>query len=136
MLRPDPGDDVLGVVKRGRERVLGREPVLDVDDGVVCVGCDVATVFVVGAEHRQDESAAAEVYQDGAWLFGPVWRVVYVRFYAAVCVSRWDRDGFVWVCIDADLSACECAQDDGDRFVVCILDSHPLNLGQTPRKWS
>ncbi len=60
----DPAGGGDGVVGRGREGRLGREPVVDRDDDRVAAPADVAGHVVVGVEVADDEAATVEEGDD------------------------------------------------------------------------
>lgn len=74
-LRLDPAQDVLGVVEGAGERVLGREPVCDVEDGErdCAGGAEAPAEGVVEAVAGYHEAAAAEVEVDGGGGGGFAW---------------------------------------------------------------
>ena len=63
-VRGDPSDHLERLVGRRRERVLGRDDVVDVDHRHPCLGREVAAQRVVALGQRQDVAAAVEVDVD------------------------------------------------------------------------
>ena len=60
----DPADHLVRLVRRGREGVLRRDDVVDVDHRHPCLGREVAAQRVVELGRRQDVAAAVEVDVD------------------------------------------------------------------------